>query len=39
VFTSVEWRVFIVASVGCIIGIYGLATGNIAVSVKLARFS
>jgi arginine:ornithine antiporter / lysine permease len=31
VFTSVEWLVFIVASVGCIIGIYGLATGNIAV--------
>ena len=31
VFTLVEWLVFIVAAVGCIIGIYGLATGNIAV--------
>jgi arginine:ornithine antiporter/lysine permease len=31
VFTAVEWSIFIVAVVGCIVGIHGLATGYITI--------
>lgn len=30
-FTPVEWLIFLVAAVGCVLGIYGLSTGSIAI--------
>ena len=30
-FTPVEWVVFLVAVIGCIVGIHGLATGYITI--------
>ena len=31
VFTSIDWIIFIVAIIGAVVGIYGLATGMIAL--------
>ena len=31
VFTSIDWIIFLIAVVGCIVGIYGLASGNITI--------
>jgi arginine:ornithine antiporter / lysine permease len=31
VFTAAEWLIFIVASAGCIVGVYGLVTGEITI--------
>ena len=30
-FTAIEWVIFIVAAIGCIVGIHGLATGYITI--------
>jgi arginine:ornithine antiporter / lysine permease len=31
VFTSLEWLIFLAAAVGCVVGLYGLATGTITI--------
>jgi hypothetical protein len=30
-FTLIEWLIFIAAAIGCVVGIYGLATGEITI--------
>ncbi|WEX10756.1 basic amino acid/polyamine antiporter [Chelativorans sp. AA-79] len=31
IFTPIEWLIFLAAAIGCVIGIYGLATGSITI--------